>query len=137
MSMPELFTALQQGTVDGQENPLSVILAAKLYEVQDQLSMLGYVFGPVAVVASPVLYETLSDEEKGWFHEAAQAAAKANRAEVSRLEEEGVAALRQHGMTVTTDIDPAPFKAAVTSVYDSFVERYGDDLLTRIRDSGC
>jgi TRAP-type C4-dicarboxylate transport system substrate-binding protein len=46
MAFPEVFTALQQGTVDGQENPLSVIMAAKFDQVQKHLSLTGHVYSP-------------------------------------------------------------------------------------------
>ena len=137
MAMPELFTALQQGTVDGQENPIAVIVAANLYEVQDQLSLTGHVYSPAILLGSPVLLDGLSDEEREWFDEAAQAATDATRAEVSRLEEEGVAFLQEHGMTVTDSIDPAPFQEAVEDVYARFIEQYGDEMLERIRNSNC
>lgn len=137
MAMPELFTALQQGTVDGQENPIAVIVAANLYEVQDQLSLTGHVYSPAILLGSPVLLDGLSDEEREWFDEAAQAATDATRAEVSRLEEEGVAFLQEHGMTVTDSIDPAPFQEAVEDVYARFIEQYGDEMLERIRNSSC
>ncbi|MGP9807780.1 TRAP transporter substrate-binding protein [Halomonas sp. AOP12-C2-37] len=137
MAMPELFTALQQGTVDGQENPIAVIVASNLYEVQDQLSLTGHVYSPAILLGSPVLLDGLSDEEREWFDEAAQAATAATRAEVSRLEEEGVAFLQEHGMTVTDNIDPAPFQEAVEDVYARFIEQYGDEMLERIRNSSC
>jgi TRAP-type transport system periplasmic protein len=137
MAMPELFTALQQGTVDGQENPLTVITAAKLFEVQDQLSLTGHVYSPAVMLGSPVLLDGLSEEEREWFHEAARAATEATRAEVSRLEEEGVELLREEGMTVDTEVDPAPFQDAVSGVHDRFVEEYGDEMLERIRNSDC
>ncbi|MGP9568023.1 TRAP transporter substrate-binding protein [Halomonas sp. AOP5-B2-8] len=137
MAMPELFTALQQGTVDGQENPIAVIVASNLYEVQDQLSLTGHVYSPAILLGSPVLLDGLSDEEREWFDEAAQAATVATRAEVSRLEQEGVAFLQERGMTVTDNIDPAPFQEAVEDVYARFVEQYGDEMLERIRNSSC
>ncbi|QJQ96751.1 MULTISPECIES: TRAP transporter substrate-binding protein [Halomonadaceae] len=137
MAMPELFTALQQGTVDGQENPVTVIVAANLFEVQDQLSLTGHVYSPAIMLGSPVLLDSLSDEQREWFHEAARAAAEATRAEVSRLEEEGVELLRERGMTVNTEVDPEPFQQAVQSVHDSFVEQYGSEMLERIQASSC
>lgn len=137
MAMPELFTALQQGTVDGQENPIAVIVAANLYEVQDQLSLTGHVYSPAILLGSPVLIDGLSEEERAWFDEAAQAATEATRAEVSRLEEEGVAFLQEQGMTVTDNIDPAPFQEAVEAIHASFIEQYGDEMLERIRNSSC
>ncbi|MGO2393673.1 MAG: C4-dicarboxylate ABC transporter substrate-binding protein, partial [Halomonas sp.] len=97
----------------------------------------GHVYSPAILLGSPVLLDGLSDEEREWFEEAAQAATDATRAEVSRLEEEGVAFLQEHGMTVTDSIDPAPFQEAVEDVYARFIEQYGDEMLERIRNSSC
>lgn len=137
MAFPEVFTALQQGTVDGQENPITVIVATKFWEVQDHLSLTGHVYSPAAVLGSPILLDGLSDEERGWFVQASQAAAEATREEVSRLEREGIALLRENGMTVETDIDKAPFQEAVQPAYEIYTEQYGSEMLDRIRASDC
>ncbi|MCL7941817.1 TRAP transporter substrate-binding protein [Halomonas sp. ATCH28] len=137
MAFPELFTALQQGTVDGQENPITVIVATNFWEVQDHLSLTGHVYSPAAILGSPILLDGLSDEEREWFNQAAQASAEATREEVSRLEEEGVALLREKGMTVKTDVDPAPFQEAVEPAYEIYTDEYGSEMLDRIRSSDC
>ncbi|MGM0982043.1 MAG: TRAP transporter substrate-binding protein [Pseudomonadota bacterium] len=137
MAFPELFTALQQGTVDGQENPITVIVATNFWEVQDHLSLTGHVYSPAAILGSPILLDGLSEEEREWFNQAAQASAEATREEVSRLEEEGVALLREKGMTVKTDVDPAPFQEAVEPAYEIYTDEYGSEMLDRIRASDC
>ncbi|MEQ5802966.1 TRAP transporter substrate-binding protein [Halomonas sp. H10-9-1] len=137
MAFPEVFTALQQGTVDGQENPITVIVATKFWEVQDHLSLTGHVYSPAAVLGSPILLDGLSDEERGWFVEASRAAAEATREEVSRLEREGIALLRENGMSVETEIDKAPFQEAVQPAYEIYTEQYGSEMLDRIRASDC
>ena len=134
MAFPELFTALQQGTVDGQENPITVIVATNFWEVQDYLSLTGHVYSPAIVLGSPILLDGLSDEERDWFMQAAAASVDATREEVSRLEREGVALLEANGMTVKTDIDPAPFQAAVEPAYEIFTSQYGSEMLERIRE---
>lgn len=133
MAFPELFTALQQGVVDGQENPVTVITATKFWEVQDYVSLTGHVYSPAVVLASPVLMDGLSDEEKGWFYEAARASAAATRAEVNRLEDAGVAMLRENGMEVITDIDKAPFRALAERSYSVYTDEYGSEMVERIR----
>ncbi|WP_445010803.1 TRAP transporter substrate-binding protein [Vreelandella stevensii] len=134
MAFPELFTALQQGTVDGQENPITVIVATNFWEVQDYLSLTGHVYSPAIVLGSPILLDGLSDEERDWFMQAAAASVDATREEVSRLEREGVALLESNGMQVKTDIDPAPFQAAVEPAYEIFTSQYGSEMLERIRE---
>lgn len=134
MAFPELFTALQQGVVDGQENPVTVITASKFWEVQDYVSLTGHVYSPAVVLASPILFDGLSEEEQGWFMEAAKASAEATRAEVNRLEEAGVALLRENGMQVITDIDKAPFaELAAESSYSVYTDQYGSEMIDRIR----
>ena len=139
MAFPELFTALQQGTVDGQENPITVIVATNFWEVQDYLSLTGHVYSPAIVLGSPILLDGLSDEERGWFREAAVASAEATREEVSRLEREGVALLEENGMTVKTDVDVAPFQEAVQPAYEIFTSEHGTEMLDRIQEkaSSC
>ncbi|MDM7481959.1 MAG: TRAP transporter substrate-binding protein [Halomonas sp.] len=134
MAFPELFTALQQGTVDGQENPITVIVATNFWEVQDYLSLTGHVYSPAIVLGSPILLDGLSEEERDWFMQAAAALVDATREEVSRIEREGVALLEANGMTVRTEIDPAPFQQAVEPAYEIFTSQYGSDMLERIRE---
>ncbi|MBB3992777.1 tripartite ATP-independent transporter DctP family solute receptor [Sulfitobacter undariae] len=133
MAFPELFTALQQGVVDGQENPITVITASKFWEVQNNVSLTGHVYSPVAVLASPILIDGLTDEQKGWFYEAAKASAVATRAEVNRLEDAGVALLRENGMEVITDIDKAPFAELAQTAYKVYTDQYGTELVERIQ----
>ncbi|MGQ7246061.1 TRAP transporter substrate-binding protein [Halomonas sp. V046] len=137
MAFPELFTALQQGTVDGQENPISVILTGNLWEVQDRLSLTGHVYSPAIMLASPILWDGLSDEQREWFTQAAQAGAEATRAMVSRLETEGVEELKAKGMTVVEDIDKSQFQQAVEPSYSVYTDEYGSEMLDRIRASDC
>lgn len=134
MAFPELFTALQQGVVDGQENPITVITASKFWEVQNFVSLTGHVYSPAVILASPILFDGLSEEEQGWFMEAAQASAAATRGEVSRLEEAGVELLRANGMEVLTDIDKSPFAAlAAESSYSVYTDQYGSEMVERIQ----
>ena len=137
MAFPELFTALQQGTVDGQENPITVIVATKFWEVQDYLSLTGHVYSPAIVLGSPILLDGLTDEQRGWFFKAAKASAAATRAEVSRLERDGVKLLRDKGMEVETDIDKAPFKKAAEPAYKIYTDQYGSKMLDLIQASDC
>ncbi len=133
MAFPELFTALQQGVVDGQENPVTVITASKFWEVQGHVSLTGHVYSPAVVLASPILLDGLTDEQRGWFAEAAKASAAATRAEVNRLEEAGVALLRENGMEVITDIDKAPFAKLAQPAYAVYTDKYGTELVERIQ----
>lgn len=135
MSFTELFTALQQGTVDGQENPIPVITSAKLYEVQKHLTLTGHVYSPAVILISKIVWDGLSDEEKGWIKQSAKASAKATRDAVSKIEIDGIEFLRDKGMTVITDVDKSKFQTAVSPAYDLYAEEYGAELIEQIKNS--
>jgi TRAP-type transport system periplasmic protein len=133
MAWPEVFGALQQGVVDGQENPITVITAARFWEVQGYVTLTGHVYSPAIVLASPIVFDALTEEQQGWFREAARASAAATRAEVDRLEREGVELMRANGMEVITEIDRAPFQAlAAEASWSVYTDRFGTGMLDRI-----
>ncbi|WP_099867581.1 TRAP transporter substrate-binding protein [Pararhizobium haloflavum] len=135
MAFPEVFAALQQGVIDGQENPIPVITSSNMWEVQDYLTLTGHVYSPGIILASPSLWDTLSDEEKGWFEEAADAAVTANRAKVEEDEASGVDMLREKGMEVVEEVDTDAFREAVRPAYDTFIAEHGEEMLTRIQEA--
>ncbi len=101
--------------------------------MQGHVSLTGHVYSPVAVLASPILFDGLTEEQQGWFYEAAKASAVATRAEVNRLEDTGVALLRENGMEVITDIDKAPFAELAQPAYKIYTDQYGPELVERIQ----
>ncbi|KIC48042.1 TRAP transporter substrate-binding protein [Tateyamaria sp. ANG-S1] len=133
MAFPELFSALQQGVVDGQENPVVVITTSNFWEVQNYVSLTGHVYSPAILLVSPILWDGLSEEEQGWFREASKASVAATRAEVLRLEEEGVELMRERGMEVITDIDKAPFQELAEAAYAVFTAQHGTEMVERIQ----
>ncbi|PAT38409.1 TRAP transporter substrate-binding protein [Vandammella animalimorsus] len=134
MAWPEVSTALQQGTIDGQENPLSVITSAKLSQVQKHLSLTGHVYAPAVIIVSPSVYEKLSDADKALFKKAAENAGQAMRDFVSNIEKSGVQQLKDEGMQIT-EVDRSAFEKAVEPAYKDYNKRFGADLLQRIRDT--
>lgn len=134
MAFPEVFTALQQGTVDGQENPLSVIISAKFDQVQKHLTLTGHVYSPCIFLMNKAEFDKLSAADKTAFLEAAKAGAKANRARVDEDDAKGVADLRAKGMTVIDNIDKAKFVAALAPVETQFEKQFGKDNLDKIRN---
>jgi len=134
MPFPEVFTALQQGAVDGQENPLSLIVATRFYEAQEHLSLTGHVYSPAIMLASPTFWGSLNDEEKEWFQEAAHAARDATREHIQRLEKDGVELVEKEGVQVVSDVDTEAFREKMGPAYALFEERYGDEVLKQIQD---
>ncbi len=134
MAFPEVFTALQQGTVDGQENPLSVITAAKFDQVQKYLSLTGHVYSPALFLMNKAAFDKLSPADKQAFLDAAKEGVKANRARVDEDERKAVADLRSKGMTVTENLDKARFQAALGPTYAEFGKKFGQANIDRIRN---
>src|SRR5437667_12309192 len=134
MAFTEVFTALQQGTVDGQENPLSVITAAKLDQVQKYLSLTGHVYSPAVFLMNKAQWHKLSGDDKQAFLDAASEAVKANRARVDDDERKAVADLRAKGMTVAENVDKAKFQAALAPVYADFAKKFGQENIDRIKN---
>jgi TRAP-type transport system periplasmic protein len=133
MAFPEVFTALQQGTVDGQENPLSVIMAAKFDQVQKHLSLTGHVYSPAIFLMSKAAFDKLSAADKTAFLESAKEAAKANRARVDEDDSKGVAELKSKGMSVVENVDKAKFVATLAPVNAEFEKQFGKEMLDKIR----
>lgn len=134
MAWPEVATALQQGTIDGQENPLSVIVSAKLSQLQKYLSLTAHVYGPALVLMSPDVYNRLSDDEQKQFDEAGHQAAVAMRKYVDDIEQSGVEQLKSEGMQVNT-VDHEAFVQAVEPVYPEYYKKFGEELVESIRNT--
>ncbi|MET0963709.1 MAG: TRAP transporter substrate-binding protein [Noviherbaspirillum sp.] len=134
MAFSEVFTALQQGTVDGQENPLSVITSAKFDQVQKYLTLTGHVYSPALFLMSKPAFDKLSAADKTAFLEAAKEGVKANRARVDSDEKNAVADLRAKGMAVVDQVDKTRYQATLTPVYANFEKQFGKANLDRIRN---
>ena len=134
MAFAEVFTALQQGTVDGQENPLSVITASKFEQVQKHLSLTGHVYSPALLLMNKSAWDKLSADDKKAFTEAAGEAVKANRARVDDDEKKAVTDLRAKGMNVVETIDKSKFQATLGPTYADFGKKFGQDNIDKIRN---
>lgn len=133
MPFPELFTALQQGTVDGQENPIPVILSSKFSQVQKHLSLTGHVYSPAALILSPAVWNKLSDADKKVFVEAAKKGAAAQRKKVNDDENTGIAQLEKDGMQVVKQVNGDSFRKAVAPAYANFAKEFGADKIAAIQ----
>ena len=125
MSFTELFTALQQGTVDGQENPVPVILSAKFAQVQKYMSLTGHVYSPATIIMNPAKFNKASKEDQAVFLKAAQAATAAQRKRINDDEAAGIASLRSQGMEVIEKVDGDAFRKAVAPAYAQFAKEFG------------
>ena len=134
MAWPEVFGALQQGTVDGQENPIPVILSAKFSQVQKYLSLTGHVYSPSLLITSVAFMNKLSDADKKVFQEAAKKASAAQRKKVNDDEAAGIAQLEKEGMKVERKVEGQAFRDALRPAYANYAKEFGADNIRRIQD---
>ncbi|WP_144185706.1 DctP family TRAP transporter solute-binding subunit [Elioraea rosea] len=134
MAFSELVPALQQGTVDGQENPIPVIVANNLNQVQRYLSLTRHVYSPAVLIGNPGFLGGLNAADRAIFMQAAKAAVDANRNKVSEDEQTGVAELRRRGMTVRENVDTAAFQAALAPAFQAYSQQFGAANIDRIRN---
>ena len=134
MAFPELFGALQQGTVDGQENPIPVILSSKFAQVQKHLSLTGHVYSPALLLLSPKTWNKLTDADKKVFTEAAKKAGAAQRKKVNDDESSGIAQLEKDGMMVVKNVDGAAFREALKPALAGYNKEFGADNIKKIQD---
>ncbi|MBI6628494.1 TRAP transporter substrate-binding protein [Pontibaca salina] len=134
MAWPEVISSLQQGVIDGQENPLSVIVSVKLDEVQKYLTLSGHVYSPAMLLVSKPFWDGLSDADKAAFEKGATEAVVAMRGFVDDVETDGVATLKERGMEVgeLSTEEKAAFQQAVQGAYESYYDMYDKDLIERI-----
>lgn len=134
MAWPEVQTALQQGTIDGQENPLSVIVSVKLWQLQKYLSLTAHVYGPALILMSPAVYDKLPKGDQENFRKVGVAAAQVMRGFVDDVEKSGVETARANHMQVNT-VDHEAFVKAVQPVYPQYYKQFTEKLIESIRNT--
>lgn len=134
MAFGELYTALEQKTVDGQENPLALIYSSKFYEVQDYVSLTGHMYSPMALVISEKTWSKLSPELQQAVQEASNEARDYERQLSADQEAELVGKLEETG-TKINKVDIAPFTEATRDVYLEFVDQFGADFYEKVMDA--
>ncbi|MCT4565596.1 MAG: TRAP transporter substrate-binding protein [Maledivibacter sp.] len=125
MAWTEALTALQQGTIDGQENPVNVIYSFKLYETQKYLSMTRHTYAPAIFVMSKQKFEKLPEDMQKVVMECAQEAAEHERRINAENEQKQIEELKKNGMEIVNP-DLQPFKDTVQTVYEKYSDKYGE-----------
>lgn len=136
MPFSEVFTAMQQETIDGQENPVPTIYLQKFYEVQDFTTLTGHVYGPHIMLMNADLFNSFSDEEQKIIMEAAQESALYQRDMNRQMASDYVSELRKEGMTVTelSASEKKAFQDAVQPIYSQFEDQIGKDVIKMVQD---
>ncbi len=131
MGFPELYTALETRTVDGQENPFASIEASKFYEVQKFASTTRHVYNPLVVIFSRKTWDRLSNDERTIVQAAAKEAGAYERKVSREANEKSVELVKSKGMTVTEipAQEIARMREKVKPVTDKFVKEAGEGLV--------
>lgn len=129
MAFNELFTALQQGTVDGQENPIAIIYTSKLYEVQKYLVLDGHYYVNCPYIVNETFWQSLSSEEQNIIQEAIDETVKQQRLKLAEQEQEYLKLIKESGIEVNelTPEQREKFVEETKSVYSWFEDTYGDE----------
>ena len=116
MGMPEVYLALKTGTIDGQENPLTIMSAAKFYEVTQQVVLTSHMLQPVFINIAEPVWDKLSPAQQAVVQAAAGKAAAANQDARLADEQSITAALKDRKLQVDSP-DLAPFRANADKIY--------------------
>ena len=127
MAMSELYTALQQGTIDAQENPYTNIVNSRFYEVQKYVVETGHIYDACPLNISTITWKRLTDDQKKIIKEAAAEAVNWERAEVKKDDDLFREQVKKSGTTVIvlTPEQRGEFRKAAQPVYDEFVKEQG------------
>ncbi len=123
LAFPEVYAALEQKAIDGQENPLSVILANKFFEVQKFLAITNHQYNPQSLIFSKKIWDTLSADEKKILQDAAVESAIFQRKTSRDAASGNLDALKKAGMTVTEL--PAAEQAKLREKFKPVIDRHG------------
>lgn len=131
MSFGELYTALQQGTVDAQENPIPLVYTAKFYEVQDYYTLDGHVYAATVVLINDDFYKSLPEDLQKIVKEGAEKFRDEQRKINTQQEEEMLGLLKKEGMKINelTPEQKQKFIETTLPVYDQFKDELGEDLI--------
>lgn len=135
MAFPEVYTGLEQRTIDGQENPFTVIEGSKFFEVQKYLSVTGHIFNPQSLIISQKTWDRLNDDERALIKDAAAKAQVFQREVTAASMDKARANLQAH--IAVNDITPAEkdrFRQRVQPVIDKFSAQLDGSLVKLMYD---
>ncbi len=133
MSFSELYTALQQKTIDGQENPSALIATNKLYEAQHYMSLTEHIYGPSELCISEKIWQTLPADLQEIIQKTSEEARDYERQVCAELGDSYVKQIEDAGTEVVKDIDKSLFKPYAEQVWEQYKDEYGE-YITRIQN---
>ena len=136
MPLPEVYLAIQQGAVAGQENPIDTIFANKFYEVAKNVTLTQHVYSPIPFTVSEKTWQKLAPADRTAITKAAQEIALWIRKEIAANDDRQLAEMKAKGATIARP-PVGPFREAVQPVYAKAKEKYGADVETFLADASA
>jgi TRAP-type transport system periplasmic protein len=135
LAFPEVYAALDQKAIDGQENPVTVINANKFYEVQKYLAITNHQYNPQTVIISKKLWDSLSGDEKKIISDAAAEAAGFQRKASREQAGQALDSLKKNGMQVSefSPAEVAKFREKMKPVVDKHAAQIGADVVSALQ----
>ena len=122
MAMGEVFTALQQGTIDGEENPVPIVESNKLDEVQKYNSLTGHLFSPAPVFISKDYYDGMPEEYQKAVMESGKESVEYQREQIDEQTASGIEVMKERTGMETNEVDKSLFKDATAPLYDQYIK---------------
>ena len=119
----EIYTSLQQGTIDAQDNPLHEIVSRKLYEVQPYVSITDATYTPLYLAMSKLRWDAMSESQQALIVEAAAYGRQAMLDATDEAQAEAKQTLIDNGVTVIEDVDKEAFKEIALPLWDIFTSQ--------------
>ena len=136
MPLPEVYLAIQQGAVAGQENPIDTIYSNKFYEVAPNVTLTRHVYSPIPMAISEKTWAKLSPDDRIAVTRAAKEAGLWNRAEVKANEEKQLAEMAAKGAKINAP-GLTPFRDAVKPTYEKAKNKWGADTDAILADAAA
>jgi TRAP-type transport system periplasmic protein len=135
IAFSELYVALQQGVVDGQENPLANIASSKLYEVNPYISLSAHKWESTPFLMSQIGWARLTPEQQAAVQEAATEAGQLQRQLMKEADQKLLAEFQANPDVKVNEVDRAAFKQATAPVVESWRKKDFGDFVTRVVDA--
>lgn len=135
MPLPEVYLAIQQGAVSGQENPIDTIYSNKFFEVAPNVTLTNHVYSPLPLAISEKTWVKLSAADQKAVTEAAKAAATFSRQMIAGNDDNQLKEMAAKGAKINKQPDVASFRTAVQPVYAKAREKFGADVDAFLKDA--
>ncbi|WP_240376815.1 TRAP transporter substrate-binding protein [Bacillus piscicola] len=130
MAFPEVYSSLQQGVIDGNDNPYPILWGKKLYEVQDHLSEVGFYYASATLLMNNDFYESLPEDIQKTIVDLGKEYAQKEREINKEIGEKAKEEVIADGMEIVEadDVDIEAFRKAIEPLHDKYSDKFGDTI---------